>query len=680
MNDHQLYSWFLGPKAENADFLERLVLEALRDCVFWRRNFHPEDDILITERVKRTEDFQDSHARIQQEFLGMLANLKRDIPFFSPRYIGHMLADQLLPAMAAYFAAMLHNPNNVSQESSPITTEYEMEAAGQLARMCGYPAPSWGHLTSGGTIANFEAMWVARNLKWQPFAVREVARGMGSPVVPVRLATGEMANLSALADPWLVANLEGSEILSLRERLCQALIERHPERSGEEIRGEVDQRMAQATVSGKGLSRFFDELRRGSQGWEAPPLEAGVVLVPATAHYSLMKVVEALGIGKEQVELVPVDGRFRMESGALRQMLNHCREQRRPVYAVVAVMGTTEEGAVDPLDEVVQIRTEMRQHGLTFSLHADGAWGGYVRSLFFDSENRPVETPSQIRDLTRSWPEDALFSAYQALHETDSVTIDPHKLGYIPYPCGTVLFRDPRVRDLLTVDAPYIFTGEERPERPFIGKYILEGSKPGAAAAAVWFAHRVIPLNQSGYGLLIGKSFQSAQELAWRVGRELAPEMAARGVLLRLLTDPPNGNIVCFVVNEEGNSCLTTMNRVNHAIYDELKFQPGSVLQEHNFILSSTSFHYPQYGRPTSKGTHSMEEHLTALGIAPGEFARVGTIRVLRCTVMAPWLTLSRGGHPDYSIAFANVLRETIAKILPPALEPVPPTPDRGSQ
>src|SRR5262245_32602649 len=44
MDETKLYSWFLGPKAENADLLERLVLEALRDCVFWRRNFHPEDD------------------------------------------------------------------------------------------------------------------------------------------------------------------------------------------------------------------------------------------------------------------------------------------------------------------------------------------------------------------------------------------------------------------------------------------------------------------------------------------------------------------------------------------------------------------------------------------------------------------------------------------------------------
>jgi hypothetical protein len=52
MDETKLYSWFLGPKAENADMLERLVLEALRDCVFWRRNFHPEDDIIITEKVK----------------------------------------------------------------------------------------------------------------------------------------------------------------------------------------------------------------------------------------------------------------------------------------------------------------------------------------------------------------------------------------------------------------------------------------------------------------------------------------------------------------------------------------------------------------------------------------------------------------------------------------------------
>src|SRR5215468_307723 len=74
MDETKLYSWFLGPKAENADLLERLVLEALRDCVFWRRNFHPEDDIIITEKVKREDVFQDSLALVRQEFLTLLAN------------------------------------------------------------------------------------------------------------------------------------------------------------------------------------------------------------------------------------------------------------------------------------------------------------------------------------------------------------------------------------------------------------------------------------------------------------------------------------------------------------------------------------------------------------------------------------------------------------------------------
>jgi hypothetical protein len=194
MNDKKLYSWFLGPKAENADILEKLMLEALRDCVFWRRNFHPEDDILITEKIQREDSFQDSLALLRQEFLTLLANLKRDVPFYSPRYIGHMLGDQLLPAIVAYFAAMLHNPNNVSRESSPMTTQYEFEVAQQLARLMSFDGATWGHITSGGTIANFEALWVARNLRFFPLAVRDAARQLELSELTATLPTGESIN------------------------------------------------------------------------------------------------------------------------------------------------------------------------------------------------------------------------------------------------------------------------------------------------------------------------------------------------------------------------------------------------------------------------------------------------------------------------------------------------------
>src|SRR5688500_3660858 len=50
-------AWFLGPRAENADEFERLIVEAIRDQAFWRRNFHPSDPAHITEEIKRSPEF-----------------------------------------------------------------------------------------------------------------------------------------------------------------------------------------------------------------------------------------------------------------------------------------------------------------------------------------------------------------------------------------------------------------------------------------------------------------------------------------------------------------------------------------------------------------------------------------------------------------------------------------------
>lgn len=52
-----LEAWFLGPKAENASELERLVVEAIRDQAYWRRNFHPSDPTHITEEIKRAPEY-----------------------------------------------------------------------------------------------------------------------------------------------------------------------------------------------------------------------------------------------------------------------------------------------------------------------------------------------------------------------------------------------------------------------------------------------------------------------------------------------------------------------------------------------------------------------------------------------------------------------------------------------
>lgn len=97
------------------------------------------------------------------------ANLlgRTSIPFWSPRYEAHMCTDLSMASLLGYFMSILYNPNNVAIEASPLTTVAEMEVGEQLCTMFGYNIDSedasaltgWGHVTSGGSVANLESMW-----------------------------------------------------------------------------------------------------------------------------------------------------------------------------------------------------------------------------------------------------------------------------------------------------------------------------------------------------------------------------------------------------------------------------------------------------------------------------------------------------------------------------------------
>ncbi|MGH2578782.1 MAG: decarboxylase, partial [Actinomycetota bacterium] len=205
-------AWFLGPRAENAELLERLVVESLRDHVFWRRNYHPEDGFAIREMDKRQQGYEETVATLTQELMGLLAELKRDVPFFSGRYKGHMIGEQTIASQIGYFATMLYNPNNIAIEISPVTTRHELEVAGQLARMIGYdPSRSWGHLTSGGTIANFEALWLARGVRYLAVAAAGAAGELGLDL-PVRLPGGTTASIAELS-LWELLNITNGDTL-----------------------------------------------------------------------------------------------------------------------------------------------------------------------------------------------------------------------------------------------------------------------------------------------------------------------------------------------------------------------------------------------------------------------------------------------------------------------------------
>src|SRR5208337_4434723 len=84
-------------------------------------------------------------------------------PYFHPLYAGQMLKPPHPVARAAYALAMRINPNNHARDGGRASSEMEIEAVREIAAMFGWPE-FLGHLTSGGTFANLEALWVAGQL------------------------------------------------------------------------------------------------------------------------------------------------------------------------------------------------------------------------------------------------------------------------------------------------------------------------------------------------------------------------------------------------------------------------------------------------------------------------------------------------------------------------------------
>ena len=103
-------------------------------------------------------------ARLAAAWGAFEARMADHYPFFHPRFAGQMLKPPHPVAAAGYLAAMLINPNNHALDGGPGTSSLEVEVVASLAAMFGLASPSLGHLTSSGTIANLEALWVAREL------------------------------------------------------------------------------------------------------------------------------------------------------------------------------------------------------------------------------------------------------------------------------------------------------------------------------------------------------------------------------------------------------------------------------------------------------------------------------------------------------------------------------------
>lgn len=550
-------AWFLGPRGENEAVLRDMIDRAITANLKARRDYADQfDDPRLAPDIVFSPDnerYAASVDAIGERLDEVLRHLRSSIPLSSYRNQSHMYWDTSLPALVGYAAGLLYNQNNVATEASPVTTLLEISVCDDICRMLGFRDPEaesdlprpWGHITCDGSVANAESIWAARNLKYLPLtladAVRHDARLAAAKTVTLLTLEGRRKRLLDL-DSWELLNVPVDEAIGLSARITAT--------AGIDAET-VAAAIAGRTVADLGMIEFSRRF--------LPDTPAPVILAPATAHYSWPKGASLVGLGRSSVLPVRVDLDGRMDTVDLRRHLDTCLAERRPVLEVVAVIGTTEESAVDPLADIADIRDEYRQMGLEFTLHADAAWGGYFAAMLRQSKlERDIEerglrgTDEEARLLSRHFGvqqapdgegerpdlDDMFFSHglgmspgmvmggyvtrhYEAFPRCDTITVDPHKAGFVPYAAGTLAYRNGAMRDVVAFTAPVVFHGGTVPS---VGVYGIEGSKPGAAAVAVYLSHAVIPADHTGYGRLLAKCMFNSKRFYCALLSAFGPE------------------------------------------------------------------------------------------------------------------------------------------------------------
>ena len=612
--DINLKALFLGDKGENVDLFKEILNKMVDEHVGWRQNYMPQDLPVITPFDKSSKSFQDTADHMRSVFNVLSSKLRSEsLPWHTAgRFWGHMNSETLMPSIIAYTAAMLWNGNNVAYESSPGTSQMEEEVGHEIAKLMSYKAgESWGHIAADGSIANLEGLWYARNIKSLPLAIKEV--------VPEAVAG---------KSEWELLNMSTDEIMDLTEKLAD----------------QMDEIKAKSARSGKDLQKL------------------GKWLIPQTKHYSWLKAGDIIGIGLDQVEAIDVDSEYRMDIVKLEKRIRELAEQNIPVLGVVGVVGSTEEGQIDHIDKIVELREKLAKEGIYYYIHVDAAYGGYARAIFLDENDEFIEynkidevfkkhnifTDMKLKD---EWLTEDIYNSFKAMSQVESVTIDPHKMGYIPYSAGAVAIRDIRMREAISYFATYVFEkGADIPA--LLGAYILEGSKAGATAAAVWTAHKVLPLNLTGYGKLMGASIEGAYRF-YNFLKNKKFTVGDKTIVLHPLTKP-DFNMVDYVFNEEGNTDLVKMNKLNHDFFDYASYVKGG-LYSNEFITSHTDFAIPDYG-------NSPLEFVKSLGFTEQEWNRAEKVTILRACALSPYAHDAET-FEDYAAKIEKAMQQKLEKI-----------------
>ena len=702
---------FAGTRGGNFKYMQELMQYAIQGNIDSRNNYFPDDPDYIDKAIQQSPGFIDTLKVMGYEYDKLINQLKGSGAFFSMRTVGHMLWDTTLPGILGYFAALLYNQNNVAAEASPVTTLLEMYVGNELCKMLGYAinpigaqpgeytdkVTGWGHITCDGSVANLEGLWMARNLKFYPVSVKAAIDNepvfKGIKNFQVTLLNGNKVSLLAL-DDWAILNLPIEEILAIPNNIStQYNIDITT----------LSNAIANYTVQNIG---YHDILSKYLPATTQTP----VSLCSATRHYSWPKGAAILGIGANNMISIHVDEKARMDINDLRKQLDNCLLHKIPLMNVVAIIGTTEESAVDPLKDVLEIREEYRKKGLEFAIHADAAWGGYYKTMLnsSDESNPAFFVPLDERSMAALPMSEYVTEQYKVLQMADSITIDPHKSGYVPYPAGGLCYRNSAMRNLVSFTAPVVYHGGVDPT---VGVYGVEGSKPGAAAAAVYFSHKMIRPNTNGYGKISGECYFNAKRFyaalvclnisklpffvvplvpipAVQQGKspaeiqkqyEFIRDRIVNKTNQQLLEDAEafslfkelggDQTIITYVYNyydDDGklNEDMQKVNDFNDAIYRAFSFseQPGKAEHVPEIVVTSSSFTRGNYGNTL------MDDLRLRIGVTNGYD---DPINFIISTIMNPWLSNTVKG--SFIPELISVIIKNVTAIIPQIkTEPAP--------
>jgi aromatic-L-amino-acid decarboxylase len=175
----------------------------------------------------------------------------------------------------------------------------------------------------------------------------------------------------------------------------------------------------------------------------------GTYYVSDQAHASVSKAATIAGFSKRNLRVVPTDAELRMDAGALRDMVRADRAAGLRPFLVVPAAGTTNTGAIDPMNDVADVAGDEE-----LWMHVDAAYGGFF----------------QLTERGRQ--------RFVGIDRADSITLDPHKGMFLPYGTGSLIVRDgARLHDAMFAGAAYLQDRAPEGELPNVNEYSPELSR-----------------------------------------------------------------------------------------------------------------------------------------------------------------------------------------------------------